>query len=80
MYSAIDPTVHAALVVVFAWLVKLAFNAIGVDVGDDVYTSLAGVIVTYILSLLGLNLWIRATAKARGMLPDNPEYKPPFVA
>jgi hypothetical protein len=80
MYSTVDPLVHGALVVVFAWLIKLAFNAAGVDVGEDVYTSLAGVIVAYILSLLGLNLWIRATAKARGMLPDNPEYKPPFVA
>mgnify|MGYP001577743948 CR=1 FL=1 len=76
----IDPAVHAALVVVFAWLVKLAFNAIGIDVGEDVYTSLAGVIVAYILSLLGLGLFQRATAKSRGLLPgDEPRYRPPFT-
>lgn len=73
----IDPAVHAALVVVFAWLVKLALNAIGIDVGEDVYTSLAGVIVSYILSLLGLELWYRATSKP-GAVGES-RYKPPFT-
>ena len=74
----IDPAVHAALVIVFAWIVKIAFLAIGVDVGEDVYTSLAGVIVAYILSLLGLSLWNRATTKT-GVLRDDNSYKPPFT-
>ena len=73
-----DPAVHAALVVVFAWLVKLAFNAIGIDVGEDVYTSLAGVIVAYILSLLGLGLFQRATTKTGAVREHS--YKPPFTS
>lgn len=75
----IDPAVHAALLVLFAWLVKLAFNAVGVDVGEDVYTSLAGVIVAYILSLLGLGLWQRGTANVRALRGDGPQYIPPFT-
>lgn len=74
----IDPAVHAAFVVVFAWLVKLAFNAIGIDVGDDVYTSLAGVIVAYILSLLGLAL-VRKAKGGSSLLGTDKEYIPPFT-
>lgn len=76
----LDPVVHAALVTVFAWLIKMAFLAVGVDVGEDVYMSLAGVIVAYILSLLGLGLFRRATAKSRGLTAETwPQYKPPFT-
>ena len=75
----IDPAVHASLLVIFAWLVKLAFNAVGVDVGEDVYTSLAGVIVAYILSLLGLGLFRRAAAKSRGIVASDERYVPPFA-
>lgn len=74
-----DATIHAALVAVIAWLLKLAFLAVGIDVGEDVYMSLAGIIVAYILSLLGLGIWTRISAKARGLLYNQPAYKPPFT-
>jgi len=80
MLSSIDPVIHAALVTVFTWLINLLFAAIGLDLGGEVATGLATVIVGYILSLFGLNLWVRATAKPRGILPDQPEYKPPFTS
>lgn len=74
-----DASVHAALLVLFTWLVKLAFNAVGVDVGEDVYTSLAGVIVAYILSLLGLGAFRRVSAKSRGLTASEETYVPPFT-
>lgn len=75
----LDPVVHAALVVVFAWLVQLAFKAIGIDLGNDTATGLAQVIVTYILSLFGLGLYLRVAAKTfRGGAAST--YKPPFVS
>lgn len=74
-----DASVHASLVIVFAWLVKLAFNAVGIDVGEDVYTSLAGVIVAYILSLFGLSLWVRGTANSTALRGNGPQYVPPFT-
>lgn len=74
----LDPVVHAALVVIAAWLVQLLFKAIGIDLGNDIATGLAEVIVAYILSLFGLGLWLRATAKSfRGGAEST--YKPPFV-
>ena len=76
----LDPAVHAALVVLFTWLINLLFKAIGLDLGNDIATGLAQVIVAYILSLLGLGLWVRATAKSRGLTSENfPRYIPPFT-
>ena len=74
----LDPVVHAALVTVFAWLVQIAFTALGLDLGGETATGLAQVIVAYILSLLGLSLWTRATAKFQG-LRSGPRYVPPFT-
>jgi len=74
----LDPVVHAALVVVFAYLVKLGFNAVGIEVGEDVYTSLAGVIVSYILSLFGLSL-LRKADKSNKVFGADHEYHPPFT-
>ena len=74
----LDPIIHAALVTVFAWLVQIAFTALGLDLGSDVATGLAQVIVAYILSLFGLSLWVRGTANVRG-LRDGPQYVPPFT-
>lgn len=73
----IDPVVHGALVIVFAWLVQLLFALIGVDLGNEVATGLAQVIVAYILSLFGLGLWYRATPKFGAM--GERGYKPPFI-
>lgn len=75
----LDPIVHGALVVVATWLVNLAFAAIGVDLGNEVATGLAQVIVAYILSLFGLGLVRRV--KIRGLIGDEGDnrYKPPFT-
>ena len=73
----LDPIVHAALVTVAAFLVQLLFKALGLDLGNDVATGLAQVIVTYILSLFGYNLWTRATGKT--ILASNRWYTPPFT-
>lgn len=73
----IDPIVHAALVTIFAWLVQLAFAALGLDLGSETATSLAQVIVAYILSLFGLELWFKATTKP-GAVGER-RYRPPFT-
>ena len=75
----IDPIIHAALVTVFAWLVQLLFTAIGLDLGSETATGLAQVIVAYILSLFGLSLWNRLTAKSRGVVASDETYVPPFT-
>jgi ABC-type uncharacterized transport system permease subunit len=70
-----DPVVHAALVVVFAWLVQLLFKFLGLDLGNDVATGLAQVIVTYILSLFGWSLYAKAKIAT---FKSTPTYHPPF--
>ena len=74
----IDPVVHAALVTVFTWLINLLFVAIGVDLGGEVATGLATVVVGYILSLFGLELWFKATTKAGAIREQR--YRPPFTS
>ena len=74
----LDPIVHAALVTVFAWLVQMAFTALGLDLGGETATGLAQVIVAYILSLFGYSLWVRVTAKS-GLRGEGPQYTPPFT-
>jgi hypothetical protein len=73
----VPATVHAALVLVFAFGVKLAFNAFGIELNDEAYNTVAGSIVFYILSLLGLALTNRARKKS--LLTSDDEYKPPFT-
>lgn len=73
-----DPVVHAALVVVFAWLVQLLFKLLGLDLGSETATGLAQVIVAYILSLFGYGLWVRTTVKTA--LATTRWYKPPFTS
>lgn len=75
----IDPIVHAALVTVFAWLVNLLFAALGLELGSDIATGLAQVIVAYILSLFGLSLWNRVRAQAQGVNAADDSYTPPFT-
>lgn len=81
MFSVvIDPAVHAALVVIFTALVNVLFAAIGIDLGNEIATGLATVIVGYILSLLGFGLWLAATARTRGLKAGGTiQYKPPFT-
>lgn len=70
-------TVHAALVVLFAWLVHLLFALVGIDLGGDIETQLATVIVAYILSLGGLSLFNKVRNKSFAIVTE--EYHPPFV-
>ena len=72
-----DPVVHAALIVVFAYLVQLLFKLLGLDLGNDVATGLAQVIVTYILSLFGYSLYAKFLRRPSFSEKDNP-YHPPF--
>ena len=73
----IDPSVQAALVTLCAWLVKLLFQLIGLDLGEEIAAQLAQVIVAYILSLFGYGLWLKATAKTS--LAGARWYTPPFT-
>lgn len=79
MQSVIPGTVHAALVVLFTYLVQLAFTAIGFDLSNDIAEGLATLLVGYILSLLGLDVFVSLVNKARGLTPTNNQYKPPFT-
>lgn len=72
----LDPVVHGALVIVFAWLIQLLFTAIGLDLGNETATGLAQVIVAYILSLFGLSLWRRGVSNTA---LAGSEYRPPFT-
>ena len=74
----IDPAVHAALVVVFTWVVNWVFVALGLDLGNETATGLAQVIVAYILSLLGLSL-VRKAKGGPSLIGADKEYKPPFT-
>ena len=71
----LDPVVHAALVVVFAWLVQLLFSFLGLDFGNDVAAGLAQVIVAYILSIFGYGLWFKTKI---AVFKSTPSYRPPF--
>lgn len=68
----LDPVVHAALVTLMIWVVNWLFGLIGLNLGSEVVTGLATVLVGYILSLLGLGLF----QKARGI--GAYIYRPPF--
>jgi hypothetical protein len=74
----IDPVVHAALVTVAAFLINLLFKALGLDLGGEIATQLAQVIVAYILSLFGYGLWLKATA-TKAALANDRWYTPPFT-
>jgi uncharacterized membrane protein YGL010W len=74
----IPGTVHAALVVVFTYLVQLAFAAIGFTLDNETAMGLATIIVGYILSLVGLGLFNRLYKRTALFLHDD-GYNPPFV-
>lgn len=76
--NIIDPGVHAALVIVIAWLLRMGALALGIDLGEDVYFALAGTIVTYILSLLGWAIYLRIRGVNNSLLSPS-GYKPPFT-
>lgn len=73
----IPGTVHASLVIIFTWLVNLLFTALGIDLGGEIATQLAQIIVAYILSLLGLGLFNRAVGSRLGVMGEG--YSPPFM-
>ncbi|HEY6019281.1 MAG TPA: hypothetical protein VIY48_05070 [Candidatus Paceibacterota bacterium] len=49
----LDPIVQSALVVLLAYLLNLAFNAIGLTVATDVLNALAAAIVAWLLGVAG---------------------------
>jgi hypothetical protein len=73
----LDPVVHAALVTLFTWAVNYLFGLIGLDLGGEVATGLATVIVGYILSLFGWAAYLRARSVQGFTAPSG--YKPPFT-
>lgn len=71
-------TVHAALLVLFSWLVRLLWVAVfNVDLEQSIYDAIAAQIVAYILSLAGLALFNRGRGK--GFAASSDEYVPPFT-
>jgi hypothetical protein len=72
----IPATVHAALVIVFEYLVYLIFTKLGLDLGGEVVTQLAQWIVGYILSLGGLSLY--NGIRNRNFMNSIEQYTPPF--
>jgi len=73
----LDAPVHAALVTLMTWLVNYLFGLIGLDLGGEVVTGLATVLVGYILSLFGLALYV--AGRTRAGFVNSGGYKPPFV-
>lgn len=74
----IDPIVHAALIVIIVAVLKYLAGLVGIDLEASVYTALAGVIVSYILSLAGWS----ALLSLRGIknsLTAPSGYRPPFT-
>jgi len=59
----LDPVVQSAFVVILTWLLKLAAHAAGIPVDDATLYTLAGAIVVFILSKLGVPV-------VRGLLPE----------
>lgn len=76
-----DPVVHAALVTVFVWLINLLFTYLHIDLGGDVVTQLATLLVGYILSLFGYSVYKGILNKRNGLnsTTDN-QYVPPFTS
>ncbi len=73
----IDPAVHAALIVVCAWLMNLLFTALKLNIGGDVVNGLAEWFVGYILSLFGYSLYLKVFFNKT--LIGGSGYKPPFT-
>ena len=73
----IDPVLHAALVTIMIWFVNWLFGLIGLNLGSEVVTSLATVLVGYILSLFGYQLYV--TGRTRAGFVNSGGYKPPFT-
>ena len=75
----VDAVVHAALVTLFTWLVNQIFVYLGIDLGGEVASNLATVIVGYILSLFGLALWRRSLMSTNIRTTPEDGYRPPFT-
>lgn len=73
----LDPAVHAAMITIIAWLLRLGAQALNIELGADIFIGLAGAIVTYILSLFTFGLYAAARSRSRGVVVQN--YRPPFT-
>jgi hypothetical protein len=71
----LDPVVRSAFVILLAWLLKLGAAALGLEIDDATLNTLAGVIVVYILSRLGVPLVRRAFPglARRGLVSERDE-------
>lgn len=72
-----DPAVHAALIVVAAWLLQLIFTALNLQIGNDLIQSIAIWVVGYILSLFGYSVYLNLKARSFGVnRTDEGRYHP----
>lgn len=74
----IDPAVHAALVIVFAWLINLLFGLLKINLGGDVINQLAELLVAYLLSLGGFAIYAKLVYGKVANFATTPHYHPPF--
>lgn len=74
----IDPVVHAALVTLMVWAVNWLFGLIGLNLGGEVVTGLATVLVGYIMSLFGWAVYLGFRG-VRNSLVAPSGYKPLFT-
>lgn len=68
----LDPIVQGALVILLAWLLKLGAAALGLEIDEATLNTLAGVLVVFILSKLGVPV-VRKLFPAlvhRGLISD----------
>jgi len=61
----VDDGVKAAMIIVAAYLIKLAFEALGFPLTDELYNTLAAIIVAALLGLFGYQV-VRAIAFKAG--------------
>ncbi len=68
----LDPVVQSALVVILAFLLKLGAAAVGLEIDPAILNTLAGVLVVFILSKLGVPVLRKVFPGAveRGLLSD----------
>lgn len=71
-------TVHAALFTIILYLLTLGAAALNINLTESTLAELATLILGYILSLGGLALFKRATARPGAVGPFD-EYHPPFT-
>lgn len=79
----LDPAVHAALVALFAALIKWLWLAVfQTELPNELAAQVAASIVIYLLSLFGYGIWLRISYTRPAVSPDGSapfQYRPPFT-